>query len=106
MTAEAMPGAPVSDTADDLMDPDRVATFVSYLASPAAADVTGQVFVVYADFVALMAPPSVEYTFFSEHGRFTIDELADVVTDYFVGRPADEIFASFAIKELDPYGAV
>ena len=66
---------------------------------------TGHVFVVYADFVALMAPPTVEHAFVCEHGRFTLDELADVVTNYFVGRRADQIFASLAIKQLDPYVA-
>ncbi|MEO5663404.1 MAG: SDR family NAD(P)-dependent oxidoreductase, partial [Nocardioides sp.] len=37
----------------DILAPQRVGTFVSYLASPTSAGINGQVFVVYGDMVAL-----------------------------------------------------
>ncbi len=88
----------------DILAPERVATFVSYLASPAAAEVNGQVFVVYGDFVALMAPPTVENTFTAAKGTFSVDEIDAVLTPYFSGRSEYATFAAFKVAELDNTG--
>jgi hypothetical protein len=48
---------------------------VTYLASPAAEQVTGQVFVVYGGVVAVMAPPAVAHLAKTD-GVWTADELA------------------------------
>ena len=85
----------------DLLSPDRVATFVTYLGSPAAAAISGQVFIVYGDFVALMAPPTVERTFTAPGGAFSLDDLAGAVTPYFVGRSSRQSFAAYSITELE-----
>jgi NAD(P)-dependent dehydrogenase (short-subunit alcohol dehydrogenase family) len=47
----------------DPLSVEHVAPLVSYLASPAADRISGQVFVVYGGMVALMAPPTVEQRF-------------------------------------------
>ena len=88
----------------DILAPERVATLVSYLSSPASAEISGQVFVVYGDFVALMAPPTVEQTFTAADGTFTTDELAAQLGPYFAGRPEHRTFAAFSVAELDNTG--
>jgi NAD(P)-dependent dehydrogenase (short-subunit alcohol dehydrogenase family) len=55
MTADLM-GAPPAG--DDPLAPERVAPLVAYLASPAAARITGEVFVVHGDVTAVLAPPT------------------------------------------------
>lgn len=92
-------GSPV-----DILAPERVATFVAYLACPASSRVNGQVFVVYGDMVALMAPPVVENRFTAGSGVFTVDELDAQVSGYFADRPADRTFSARSVAALDTTG--
>ncbi|MEW2356983.1 3-oxoacyl-ACP reductase [Spirillospora sp. NPDC029432] len=52
---------PAPEDGPDPLSVDHVTPLVVYLASPAAADVTGQVFVAYGGRVAVMAPPAVAH---------------------------------------------
>lgn len=103
-----MTSAVFADDADtgrlDILAPERVATLVAYLASPAAARITGQVFVAYGDFVALMAAPTVEHTFTAADGTFTTEEMAAQLSPYFEGRPEHRGFAALSVAELDNTG--
>ena len=88
----------------DILAPERVATFVSWLASPAAATVNGQVFVVYGDMVALMAAPVVERKFTSANGAFTVEELDEQLVPHFADRPPHQNFAAYSVAQLDTTG--
>ncbi len=64
------------------MDPlsvEHIAPVVAWLASPAAAHVTGQVLLTYGGKVAIISAPSVEATFQSKGITWTPDELASTV---------------------------
>ncbi|MGH3969297.1 MAG: 3-oxoacyl-ACP reductase, partial [Mycobacterium sp.] len=62
MTADVFGDAPESDDVDPL-SPEHVVSLVRFLASPAAAAVNGQVFIVYGPKVTLVAAPTVERQF-------------------------------------------
>ena len=67
MTADLM-GAP-PDAAVDPLAPQHVAPLVAYLASPAAEEINGEVFVVHGGVAAVMEPPRIRATFLAaEHG--------------------------------------
>jgi NAD(P)-dependent dehydrogenase (short-subunit alcohol dehydrogenase family) len=67
MTAGLM-GAP-PDAAVDPLDPRHVAPLAVHLASPAAAGITGEVFVVHGGVAAVMEPPKIRAPFLAaEHG--------------------------------------
>jgi NAD(P)-dependent dehydrogenase (short-subunit alcohol dehydrogenase family) len=66
----------------DEMHPDNIAPLVGFLASPAAGDVSGQVFVVWAGHVHRMGGWSVESRI-DKGARWTIDELAAKKADLF-----------------------
>ena len=67
MTAGLLGTAP--DTGPDPLAPEHVAPLVTYLCSPAAAGINGELFVVHGGVVAVMAPPRIRTTFLaSEHG--------------------------------------
>jgi 3-oxoacyl-[acyl-carrier protein] reductase len=67
MTADLM-GAP-PDAGVDPLAPGHVAPLVVYLASPAAAGITGEVFVVHGGVAAVMEPPRIRSVFTArEHG--------------------------------------
>jgi NAD(P)-dependent dehydrogenase (short-subunit alcohol dehydrogenase family) len=89
----------------DPLAPERVATFVTYLASPAAETINGQLFVVYHDFVALMAAPTVERKFVASDDAFTVDELAEQLGSHFEGRDPHQTFAAYSVAALDTTGA-
>jgi len=88
----------------DILAPERVGTLVGYLGSPASAEINGQVFVVYGDFVALLAPPTVEKKFTADSGTFTVEELDGQLSGYFSGRGPYQTFAAYSIAELDTTG--
>jgi NAD(P)-dependent dehydrogenase (short-subunit alcohol dehydrogenase family) len=81
MTAEVFGEAP---SGADPLSPAHVAPLVAYLASPAAEEINGQVFVVYGGMVALLAPPTVEQRF--DRPSWTLQELDDVVGGYVKSR--------------------
>lgn len=88
----------------DILAPERVGTFVSYLASPASADINGQVFVVYGDMVGLMDSPKVEHKFSSANGAFSVEELDAQLSPYFTGRSKWQSYAAYSVAELDTTG--
>ncbi len=100
MTAEAF-GEAATTTGLDPLAPERVGTLVSYLASPAAHEITGQVFVVYGKMVALMAAPQVENRFDASGSAFTVDELDQQLSSYFTGRGKYETYAAYGVAELE-----
>ena len=68
MTASLMGETPAPGELDP-MAPEHVAPLVSYLASPAAAAINGEVFVVHGGVAAVMEPPRIRATFqAAEHG--------------------------------------
>lgn len=88
----------------DVLAPERVGTLVAYLGSPASREINGQVFVAYGDFVALLAPPTVEKKFTAAGGTFDVEELDEQLTGYFSGRSPYQTFAAYAVAELDTTG--
>ncbi|GIH66273.1 3-oxoacyl-ACP reductase [Microbispora siamensis] len=88
----------------DTLAPERVATFVAYLASPASEEISGQVFVVYGDMVALMAAPTVERKFTAADGVFSVEELDAQVTPHFHGRDPYRTYAAYSVAQLDTTG--
>lgn len=100
MTAGAF-GADPGETGLDPLSPERVATLVHYLASPAADEITGQVFVVYGKMVALMEAPKVENRFDAVGSAFSPEELDGLLTPYFAGRGPYENYAAFSVAELE-----
>ncbi|WP_206792205.1 3-oxoacyl-ACP reductase [Amycolatopsis sp. MtRt-6] len=82
---EGVFGAAPADGADPL-SVENVAPFVTYLASPAAEHVNGQVFVVHGGTVALVEPPRIER-------RWALDELETTVSEFFAERDPARMFA-------------
>jgi 3-oxoacyl-[acyl-carrier protein] reductase len=74
----------------DPINPEYVAPLVTYLASPAAANINGEVFVVHGGVAAVMAPPTVSATFLAkEHGSpdgmWTLDAIASALAGFATG---------------------
>ncbi len=94
MTAELMGPAPADGP--DPLDPRYVAPLVTYLSSPAAGNINGEVFVVHGGVAAVMAPPAVKSTFLAkEHGSadgmWTLEAIASALAGFETG-PADAGF--------------
>lgn len=78
----------------DPLSPEHVVRLVTYLASPEADHVTGQVFVVYGPQVMLMAAPTVEETFVASGDAWDEDALSKTLTSYFDGRDENQTFSA------------
>jgi NAD(P)-dependent dehydrogenase (short-subunit alcohol dehydrogenase family) len=92
MTASVFGAAP--DTGIDPLSPEHVVTLVQFLASPAAAEVNGQVFIVYGPRVTLVAAPSVEQQFSADGSAWEPGRLSATLRDYFAGRDPDLNFSA------------
>jgi 3-oxoacyl-[acyl-carrier protein] reductase len=92
MTADVFGDAPEGD---DPLSADRVAPLVTYLASPAAEAISGQVFVAYGGMVALASAPAVEKRFDASGPAWTVEDLDGALGSYFADRdPAQSFVAS------------
>jgi 3-oxoacyl-[acyl-carrier protein] reductase len=94
MTADLMGAAPADGP--DPLHPHYVAPLVTYLSSPAAANINGEVFIVHGGVAAVMAPPAVKTTFLakdhgSADGMWTLDAIASALAGFETG-PADAGF--------------
>jgi NAD(P)-dependent dehydrogenase (short-subunit alcohol dehydrogenase family) len=97
MTADLMGPTP---TGDDPLSPARVAPLVTYLASPAAEGVNGEVFVVHGDVVAVLAAPTVRASFRTPSGTWTQAELAEALDGRFdPGKPGFACEDTLALAE-------
>lgn len=65
-----------ADKPFDPMDPDNIAPFVAFLGTDAAADITGQTFIVCGGAVAHVKLPQVSDILFKE-GRWTVEEITE-----------------------------
>jgi 3-oxoacyl-[acyl-carrier protein] reductase len=86
----------------DPLSVEHVAPLVTYLASPAADRISGQVFIVYGGMVALMAPPTVEQRFdVPQAGRpWELAQLEASLGGYFADREPDRTFAATDVFKL------
>ena len=84
MTGELMGPPP---DGPDPMAPERVAPLVAYLAGPAGERITGEVFVVHSDVVAVLGPPTVRAAFHAPAGSWSTDDLAAALGPVFKEDP-------------------
>ncbi|MBC9724055.1 3-oxoacyl-ACP reductase [Streptomyces sp. TRM68367] len=84
----------------DPLAPEHVAPLVGYLASPAAARITGQLLVVHGGMVAVVERPRIAAQFDSKQDTFTYDELDAHLTPYYAERPEGETFAATEVLGL------
>jgi len=100
MTADVFGDAPeVADGEIDPLSPEHVVTLVRFLSSPAAKDVSGQVFVVYGPRVTLMAAPTIEHQFDAGAGAWDPGNLSAVLSDYFSGRDPKRTFSAIGLVD-------
>ncbi|MFF1699765.1 3-oxoacyl-ACP reductase [Streptomyces sp. NPDC058257] len=84
----------------DALAPEHVAPLVGYLASPAAAGVNGQLLVVHGGMVAVVERPKVAAKFDTAKAAFSYEELDEVLSPYYAGRPDGETFAAQEVLGL------
>jgi 3-oxoacyl-[acyl-carrier protein] reductase len=84
----------------DPLAPEHVAPLVAYLASPAAEQITGQVFVVYGGMVALLAAPVVEQRFDAPGQTWDLTDLDKQLGTYFADRDPGKGFAADSVMSI------
>jgi NAD(P)-dependent dehydrogenase (short-subunit alcohol dehydrogenase family) len=72
---------------DDPLAPERVTPLVVHLAGPAGDRITGEVFVVHGDVVAVLGPPTVRAAFHATTGSWTAHELDAALSTIFAADP-------------------
>jgi 3-oxoacyl-[acyl-carrier protein] reductase len=98
MTADVFGAAP-EDGAVDPLSPEHVVSLVQFLSSPAAAEVNGQVFIVYGPRVTLVAAPVAEHRFSADGAAWDPAQLSDTLRDYFAGRDPEQNFSAVSLME-------
>jgi NAD(P)-dependent dehydrogenase (short-subunit alcohol dehydrogenase family) len=103
MTAGVFGSAPdasdIEEGGIDPLSPEHVVSLVKFLSSPAAADVNGQVFIVYGPQVTLVAAPTVEHKFSTNGSAWEPAQLSNTLRDYFAGRDPERNFSAVGLME-------
>lgn len=97
MTADVFGEAKVGEGEVDPLSPEHVVTLVRFLASPAAAKVTGQLFIVYGPEVTLLAAPTVEHKFAADGQAWSPAGLSETLAGYFADRDPAQGFSATAV---------
>jgi 3-oxoacyl-[acyl-carrier protein] reductase len=87
----------------DPLDPEHVTPLVTYLASPAAERINGEVFVVHGGVAAVMNPPSIRAVFRADtpDGMWTLPAVHDALAGAFAdGSPDSPGFACTETMDL------
>ncbi len=93
MTADVFGEVPeLADGQIDPLSPEHVVSLVRFLASPAAEDVNGQVFIVYGPTVTLVAAPTAEHRFHADGDAWDPAALSAAMHDYFADRDPEKSF--------------
>ena len=100
MTADVFGAAPdIEEGSIDPLSPEHVVTLVQFLSSPAAAEVNGQVFIVYGPQVTLVAAPIAEQKFSADGAAWDPAQLSTTLHDYFAGRDPEKNFSAVGLME-------
>jgi NAD(P)-dependent dehydrogenase (short-subunit alcohol dehydrogenase family) len=99
MTADVFGAAPDIGEGVDPLSPEHVVTLVQFLSSPAAAEVNGQVFIVYGPQVTLVAAPTAEHKFSADAATWDPAQLSTTLQDYFAGRDPEKNFSAVGLME-------
>ena len=95
MTADVFGSTPdIEEGGVDPLSPEHVVNLVQFLSSPAAAEVNGQVFIVYGPQVTLVSAPSVERRFSADGSAWEPAQLSSTLRDYFAGRDPELNFSA------------
>jgi len=100
MTADVFGEAP--DEAQggiDPLSPEHVVSLVKFLSSPAAAEVNGQVFIVYGPQVTLVSAPTAEHRFKADGPAWDPGQLSGALEEYFAGRDPERNFSAVNLME-------
>ena len=83
--------SPPPDEGPDPIAPEHVTPLVTYLASPAAERINGEVFVVHGGVAAVLNPPSIRAVFRADtpDGMWTLPAIQDALAGEFAGSSAD-----------------
>lgn len=100
MTQDVFAGLAEPEDGLDPLAPEHVAPLVGYLASPAAAQVNGQLLVVHGGMVAIVERPRVAAKFDSKKDTFTYDELDALLSPHYAEQPTGETFAAAEVLGL------
>ncbi|OBK46321.1 3-oxoacyl-ACP reductase [Mycobacterium sp. 1081908.1] len=100
MTADVFGEAPeVEQGGIDPLSPEHVVSLVKFLSSPAAAEVNGQVFIVYGPQVTLVAAPTAEHRFKAAGPAWEPGQLSGTLAEYFAGRDPERNFSAVNLME-------
>jgi NAD(P)-dependent dehydrogenase (short-subunit alcohol dehydrogenase family) len=100
MTADVFGAAPdIGGGGIDPLSPEHVVSLVKFLSSPAAAEVNGQVFIVYGPQVTLVAAPTAEHKFRADGAAWEPAELSSALREYFAGRDPERNFSAVGLME-------
>ncbi|MBW0013860.1 3-oxoacyl-ACP reductase [Mycobacterium sp.] len=100
MTADVFGAAPDAAAGEiDPLSPEHVVNLVTFLSSPAAAEVNGQVFIVYGPQVTLVAAPTAEHKFTAEGPAWEPARLSEELRQYFAGRDPERNFSAVGLME-------
>jgi len=83
--------SPPPDEGPDPIAPEHVTPLVTYLASPAAERINGEVFVVHGGVAAVLNPPSIRAVFRADtpDGMWTLPAVSDALGPEFAGSSPD-----------------